>query len=69
MIYVVPTETMMIRPGQHVDPQGLVYHPYLVGWAEFWDVRSPLSWLELMIDDTAADLNYRSPTFKTFLPS
>lgn len=39
MIYVVPTETMMIRPGQHVDPQGLVYHPYLVGWAEFWDVR------------------------------
>ena len=27
LIYVVPTETMMIRPGQHVDPQGLVYHP------------------------------------------
>lgn len=29
---------MMVRPGQHVDPQGKVYHPYLVGWAEFWDV-------------------------------
>ncbi|KAF7543809.1 hypothetical protein G7Z17_g10447 [Cylindrodendrum hubeiense] len=36
MIYVVPTDTMMIRPGQHVDPQGLIYHPYLVRWAEFW---------------------------------
>lgn len=31
---------MMIRPGQHVDPQGQVYHPYLVRWADFWDVRS-----------------------------
>jgi hypothetical protein len=50
MIYVVPTETMMIRPGQHVDPQGLVYHPYLVGWAEFWDVRFPSSWLELKME-------------------
>lgn len=30
---------MIVRPGQHVDPQGQVYHPYLVGWADFWDVR------------------------------
>lgn len=29
---------MVVRPGQHVDPQGQVYHPYLVGWADFWDV-------------------------------
>jgi hypothetical protein len=29
---------MMVRPGQHVDPQGKIYHPYLVGWAEYWDV-------------------------------
>lgn len=42
LIYVTPTENMMIRPGQHIDPQGQVYHPYLVGWAEFWDVGSPL---------------------------
>ncbi|KAG6001702.1 hypothetical protein E4U21_003905 [Claviceps maximensis] len=35
-VYVTPTETMMVRPGQHVDPQGLVYHPYLVGWAQSW---------------------------------
>jgi ESCRT-I complex subunit TSG101 len=39
LTYVKPTESMMIRPGQHVDPQGRIYHPYLVGWAEFWDVR------------------------------
>jgi UEV domain len=26
---------MMVRPGQHVDPQGKIYHPYLAGWAEF----------------------------------
>lgn len=38
LIYVTPTATMMVRPGQHVDPQGQVYHPYLVGWVEFWDV-------------------------------
>jgi ESCRT-I complex subunit TSG101 len=37
-VYVTPAEGMMIRAGQHVDPQGKVYHPYLVGWAEFWDV-------------------------------
>ncbi|KAG5985125.1 hypothetical protein E4U43_006112, partial [Claviceps pusilla] len=36
IVYVTPTETMMVRPGQHVDPQGLVYHPYLVGWAQSW---------------------------------
>lgn len=38
LAYVTPTETMMVRPGQHVDPQGQVYHPYLAGWGDFWDV-------------------------------
>lgn len=38
LVYVTPTETMVVRPGQHVDPQGQVYHPYLVGWSTFWDV-------------------------------
>lgn len=38
LVYVTPTETMMVRPGQHVDPQGQVYHPYLAGWGDFWDV-------------------------------
>lgn len=38
LVYVTPTEGMVVRPGQHVDPQGKIYHPYLVGWAEYWDV-------------------------------
>jgi ESCRT-I complex subunit TSG101 len=38
LVYVTPVEGMVVRPGQHVDPQGKIYHPYLVGWAEFWDV-------------------------------
>lgn len=39
---MTPTESMVVRPGQHVDPQGQVYHPYLVGWSEFWDVRGAI---------------------------
>ena len=38
LAYVTPTDAMVVRPGQHVDPQGQVYHPYLVGWSTFWDV-------------------------------
>jgi ESCRT-I complex subunit TSG101 len=41
LAYVTPVEGMMVRPGQHVDPQGKIYHPYLVGWAEYWDVSDP----------------------------
>jgi len=40
LVYDTPVEGMMVRPGQHVDPQGKIYHPYLVRWAEFWDVSS-----------------------------
>jgi ESCRT-I complex subunit TSG101 len=38
LVYVTPVEGMVVRPGQHVDPQGKIYHPYLVGWAEYWSV-------------------------------
>ncbi|KAI1761938.1 UEV-domain-containing protein [Hypoxylon sp. FL1150] len=48
--YVTPTETMMVRPGQHVDPQGRIYHPYLVGWTEFWDKSSLLDFLAILRD-------------------
>ncbi|KAI0142162.1 UEV domain-containing protein [Pestalotiopsis sp. NC0098] len=48
--YVTPTESMMIRPGQHVDPQGRIYHPYLAGWAEFWDKSSILDFLTILRD-------------------
>ncbi|KAI1432683.1 UEV domain-containing protein [Xylaria sp. CBS 124048] len=50
LAYVTPTETMMVRPGQHVDPQGRIYHPYLVGWAEFWDKSSILDFMAILRD-------------------
>ncbi|KAH8168114.1 hypothetical protein CIB48_g153 [Xylaria polymorpha] len=48
--YVTPTDAMLVRPGQHVDPQGRVYHPYLVRWAEFWDKSSILDFLAILRD-------------------
>ncbi|KAI1850361.1 hypothetical protein JX266_004219 [Neoarthrinium moseri] len=50
LAYVNPTESMMIRPGQHIDPQGRIYHPYLVGWAEYWDKSSMLDFLAILRD-------------------
>ncbi|KAG9234322.1 ESCRT-I component [Amylocarpus encephaloides] len=50
LVYVTPTEGMMVRPGQHVDPQGKVYHPYLVGWAEYWDKSNVLDFLAILRD-------------------
>ncbi|KAI1404258.1 UEV-domain-containing protein [Hypoxylon fuscum] len=48
--YVTPTETMTVRPGQHVDPQGRIYHPYLAAWPEFWDKSSLLDFLAILRD-------------------
>ncbi|KAI0146253.1 UEV domain-containing protein [Xylariaceae sp. FL1272] len=48
--YVTPTDTMAVRPGQHVDPQGRIYHPYLVRWADFWDKSSLLDFLAILRD-------------------
>ncbi|KAK8076491.1 ubiquitin-binding ESCRT-I subunit protein STP22 [Apiospora phragmitis] len=48
LAYVTPTESMMVRPGQHVDPQGRIYHPYLVGWIEFWDDMQKSSILDFL---------------------
>ncbi|KAK2001558.1 UEV-domain-containing protein [Colletotrichum falcatum] len=50
LVYVTPTENMMVRPGQHVDPQGQVYHPYLVGWAAFWDKSTILDFVAILRD-------------------
>ncbi|KAM0449581.1 hypothetical protein ACHAO4_007604 [Trichoderma viride] len=50
LAYVTPTETMMVRPGQHVDPQGQVYHPYLAGWGDFWDKSSLNDFLSVLSD-------------------
>ncbi|KAK7228377.1 hypothetical protein V2G26_000547, partial [Clonostachys chloroleuca] len=49
-VYVTPTDKMMVRPGQHVDPQGQVYHPYLVRWAEFWDKSTLHDFLAILSD-------------------
>lgn len=46
LVYVTPTEKMIVRPGQHVDPQGQVYHPYLAAWPNFWDVSVDLLGLQ-----------------------
>jgi ESCRT-I complex subunit TSG101 len=29
---VIPTQEMVIRPGQHVSGEGRIYHPYLANW-------------------------------------
>ncbi|KAL2262001.1 hypothetical protein VTK26DRAFT_2770 [Humicola hyalothermophila] len=50
LVYVTPTNNMAIRPGQHVDPQGQVYHPYLVGWSTFWDKSSIVDFLAILRD-------------------
>ncbi|CAG8982850.1 hypothetical protein HYALB_00006660 [Hymenoscyphus albidus] len=50
LVYVTPTEGMVVRPGQHVDPQGKIYHPYLAGWAEFWDKSNILDFLAILRD-------------------
>lgn len=41
MVYVTPTEGMIVRPGQHVGGEGKVYHHFLAHWREAWDVSTP----------------------------
>ncbi|KAG9241297.1 ESCRT-I component [Calycina marina] len=48
IVYVKPTEDIVLRPGQHVDPQGKIYHPYLVAWAEYWDKSNVLDFLAIL---------------------
>ncbi|GAP85764.1 putative ESCRT-I component [Rosellinia necatrix] len=48
--YVTPTESMTVRPGQHIDPQGRIYHPYLVRWPDFWDKSTILDFLAILGD-------------------
>jgi len=38
MVYVSPTDDMVVRPGQHVGGDARVYHHYLAHWREAWDV-------------------------------
>ncbi|SPN99496.1 related to tumor susceptibility gene 101 protein [Cephalotrichum gorgonifer] len=50
LVYVNPTEKMVVRPGQHVDPQGQVYHPYLAAWSRFWDKSTLFDFLAILTD-------------------
>ncbi|CAZ86574.1 unnamed protein product [Tuber melanosporum] len=37
MAFVTPAKDMLIRPGNHVDPSGRCYHPYLANWINYSD--------------------------------
>lgn len=38
IVFVTPAKDMLIRPGNHVDPSGRCYHPYLANWVNYSDV-------------------------------
>lgn len=38
IVFVTPAKDMLIRPGNHVDPSGRCYHPYLANWINYSDV-------------------------------
>ncbi|KAF2759065.1 UEV-domain-containing protein [Pseudovirgaria hyperparasitica] len=40
MVYVTPSQDMVVTPGQHVSGDGRVYHPYLAQWGQYWDKSS-----------------------------
>ncbi|POS85085.1 hypothetical protein EPUL_003109, partial [Erysiphe pulchra] len=50
LVYVIATEGMVVRPGQHVDLQGKIYHPYLVGWADNSDKFNLIDFVEILRD-------------------
>ncbi|RCI12505.1 hypothetical protein L249_0602 [Ophiocordyceps polyrhachis-furcata BCC 54312] len=50
LVYVTPTQSMVVRPGQHVDPQGQVYHPYLARWSDFRDKSTLEDFLAVLTD-------------------
>lgn len=55
MVYVTPTNDMVVRVGQHVTLEGRVYHHYLAHWLEAWDVsdgfqKSKLLGLQYIIE-------------------
>ncbi|KAF2087410.1 UEV-domain-containing protein, partial [Saccharata proteae CBS 121410] len=48
MVYVTPSQGMVVRPGQHVGGEGRVYHPYLSGWNKYWDKSSISDFLTVL---------------------
>ncbi|KAL4737735.1 UEV domain-containing protein [Aspergillus similis] len=50
IVYVKPTQDMVVRVGQHVTLEGRVYHHYLAHWAGAWERSSLLDLLSILQD-------------------
>ncbi|KAF2710223.1 UEV-domain-containing protein [Pleomassaria siparia CBS 279.74] len=48
IVYVTPSQDMLVRPGQHVSGDGRVYHPYLAQWAKYWDKSTIFDFLAVL---------------------
>ncbi|KAL3482200.1 UEV domain-containing protein [Aspergillus californicus] len=48
--YVIPTQDMTVRVGQHVTLEGRVYHHYLAHWAGAWERSSMVDLLSILQD-------------------
>ncbi|PTU21549.1 hypothetical protein P175DRAFT_0456283 [Aspergillus ochraceoroseus IBT 24754] len=48
LVYVIPTQDMAVRVGQHVTLEGRVYHHYLAHWAEAWERSSLVDLLTIL---------------------
>ncbi|KAF1833396.1 UEV-domain-containing protein [Decorospora gaudefroyi] len=48
MVYVTPSQDMVLRPGQHVNTDGRVFHPYLAQWGKYWDKSSLFDFLAVL---------------------
>ncbi|KAF2643723.1 UEV-domain-containing protein [Massarina eburnea CBS 473.64] len=48
IVYVTPSQDMLIRPGQHVSGDGRVYHPYLAQWGKYWDKSTLFDFLAVL---------------------
>ncbi|KAH7402934.1 UEV domain-containing protein [Pyrenochaeta sp. MPI-SDFR-AT-0127] len=48
IVYVTPSQDMIVRPGQHVSGDGRVYHPYLAQWGKYWDKSTLFDFLAVL---------------------
>ncbi|KAH7067980.1 ESCRT-I component [Paraphoma chrysanthemicola] len=48
IVYITPSQDMVVRPGQHVSGDGRVYHPYLAQWGQYWDKSTLFDFLAVL---------------------
>lgn len=48
IVYVTPSQDMLVRPGQHVSGDGRIYHPYLAQWGKYWDKSTIFDFLAVL---------------------